>query len=180
MALKNTSEKYGGIAIGLHWLMAIMIMTLIVVGLFMTDMDDGAQKWQIYGMHKATGFVVLLLALFRWYWTLTNAKPRPLEGWSVAETAMAHAFKWLLMLMILIMPVSGAIMSVASGSAINVYGLFSIPGFEEKNQVIAGFAHDVHEYGAIFIAILVIMHILAGLKHHLIKKDDTLNRMMGR
>lgn len=180
MALKNTQQTYGSMSIALHWLMAIMIMGLILVGFFMSDLDDSPQKFQIYGLHKATGFIVLLLALFRWYWTLSNPKPLPLDGWSHGETAMAHASKWLLMLLMLVMPFSGLLMSVSGGHNVSVYGLFTIPGFDIKNDTLNGIGHKIHELGGYAIALVVSLHLLAALKHHLIRKDNTLNRMLGK
>ena len=180
MSLKNTSNSYGSLAIALHWLMAVMIIALIFVGFTMGDMPDGAEKWEIYDMHKATGLVILTLALFRWYWMLSNAKPNPVEGLSKAEIGISHATKWILMLAMLAMPIAGIVMSLAGGHAINFYGLFTIDGFAEKNEALSHFAHEAHEMGAIVIALVIILHLLAALKHHFIKKDNTLNRMLGR
>lgn len=180
MALNNTEHSYGSVAIAIHWLMALMVMSLIVVGFLMGDMEDSPQKWQIYGIHKATGLLVLMFALFRWYWTLTSTKPKPLDGWSHGEIAMAHGLKWLLMIMIVLMPVSGIVFSIAGGYDISFYGLFTIAGLEQKNEGLADIAHEIHEFGAYTITFLVSMHILAALKHHFVRKDDTLNRMMGK
>ena len=180
MSLKNTTSQYGKLTIALHWLTAILVIALIFVGFFMGTLEKGPDKFQIIQLHKATGFLVLWLALFRWYWTLTNKKVAPLEGWSSAVIGISHATKWVLMLMILAMPISGWVMSMAAGHGISFYGLFEIPVLIEKNKAIGGFFHEAHEIGAWVIAIIVGLHILAALKHHLIVKDDTLKRMLGR
>lgn len=180
MSLKNTSNSYGSLAIVLHWLMAIMIIALIFVGFSMGEMPDGDEKWKIYALHKATGLVILSLALFRWYWMLSNPKPDPVEGLSKAEIGLSHGTKWILMLAMVGMPVAGIIMSLAGGHDISFYGLFTIEGFAEKNEALGGFFHEVHEIGGIVIAIVIVLHLLAALKHHFIKKDNTLNRMLGR
>ncbi len=130
--------------------------------------------------HKATGFLILVLALFRWYWMLTSEKLQSLPGWEKKDIAISHATKWLLMLMLLGMPVSGWLMSMAAGHGINFYGLFDIPVLMEKSKAVGGFFHEMHEIGAYAISAVVVLHILAALKHHLIVKDDTLNRMLGR
>ena len=180
MSLKNTTDSYGTLSIVIHWLMAIMIIALLFVGFSMGDMPDGDEKWKIYGLHKATGLLILSLALFRWYWMLSNAKPNPVEGLSKAEIGLSHGTKWILMLAMVVMPVAGIILSLADGHAISFYGLFTIEGFAEKNEPLADFFHEVHEIGAIVIATVIVLHLLAALKHHFIKKDNTLNRMLGR
>ena len=145
----------------------------------MTSLTPGVQKAQIYDFHKAIGFLVLLLIIFRWYWMLTNVRPRPLSSWSLGELGMVQASKWLLMLLMLLMPVSGMMYSLASGYNINVFGVISIDGFEYPNFAIKDFAHGVHTIGAYVIATLVILHIIAALKHHLVRRDGTLKRMLG-
>lgn len=180
MSLKNTNESYGTLTIILHWLMAIVIITLVIVGFTMTGMEDGDDKWKIYDIHKATGVLVLALALFRWLWMLSNDKPKPLPGWSTAEVAIGHATKWLLMIMILVMPVAGVIMSLAGGHDISFYGLFTIAAFAEENKSLGEIAHEIHEIGAIVIAVIVGLHILAAFNHHFLKKDNTVGRMIGR
>lgn len=180
MSLKNTSESYGTLTIILHWLMAIMIMMLVFVGFNMTGMDDGDDKWKIYGLHKAAGVLVLVLALFRWLWMLSNDKPNPLPGWSNAEITIGNITKWLLMIMMLAMPVAGVTMSLAGGNDISFFGLFTIAALAEKNKLLAEIAHEIHEIGGVVIAVIIGLHILAALKHHFLKKDKTVARMIGR
>jgi len=180
MSLKNTSESYGTLTIILHWLMAIMIMMIVFIGFNMTGMEDGDDKWEIYAMHKAAGLIILTLALFRWFWMLTNEKPNPLAGWTNAEITIGKATKWILMVMMLAMPVAGVTMSLAGGHDIGFFGLFTIAAFAEENKPLAGIAHEIHEIGGIAIAVVIGLHILAAFKHHFLKKDKTLARMIGR
>ncbi|MCP3673878.1 MAG: cytochrome b [Gammaproteobacteria bacterium] len=180
MSLKNTSDSYGTLTIILHWLMAIMIIALVIVGFIMTSMDDGNDKWSIYATHKAVGLIVLVLALFRWYWVKSNKKLNPLASLSNAEITIANTTKWILMIMMLVIPVSGVIMSLAGGHNIGFFGLFTIEGLAEKNKAVGGIAHEIHEIGGIAIAVVIALHVLAAFKHHFLKKDNTLGRMLGR
>jgi len=180
MSLKNTNESYGNITIAIHWLMAILVIGMIFIGFFMESMDKGPDKIQLINLHKATGFLVLLLALYRWFWTLTNEKPRPLANWSQKDILIGKTTKWLLMIILLVMPLSGWINSMSAGHGINFYGLFEIPAFIDKNEEVGEFFEEIHELGAWVISILVALHIAAAAKHHLLVKDDTLRRMLGR
>mgnify|MGYP000550192051 CR=1 FL=1 len=61
--LMNSAQDYGLVSKVLHWLIAIMILTLIAVGAYMSDLDkDAPARAQIYGLHKAFGVTVLGLA----------------------------------------------------------------------------------------------------------------------
>lgn len=180
MPLRNTKESYGKLTIAIHWLMAMMVIGVIFVGFFMVSLEKGPDKLQIIQIHKASGFLILMLALFRWYWMLTSEKLQALPGMANRDIAISHAFKWALMLMLLAQPVSGWLMSMAAGHGIDFYGLFEIPVWIEKNKAISSFFHKIHEIGAFVISGIVVLHILAALRHHFIVKDDTLNRMLGR
>lgn len=180
MGLKNTATQYGKLAIILHWGMALFIISIIAVGFFMTSMEDGDTKWAIYRLHKAFGVLILVLALFRWFWVLSNEKVGALDSYSKMEIGLAHAGKWFLMLLMLVMPASGLIMSIAGGRAVDFFGLFKIPAFAEANKSLAGMFHDVHVYAAWGLSIIIGLHLLFALKHHFLDKDATLQRMLGR
>jgi cytochrome b561 len=179
MTLRNTTSAYGKLTIILHWVMALLIIGLLLLGFFLDDFDKES-KLQFVNLHKATGFTVLILVLFRWFWTLTSPKVQPLPNWSKKDIGISHAVKWSLMLLMLIMPLSGWFMSMYAGYGIDFFGLFDIATFVEKNKETKHFYHEVHEIGGIVIAVAISLHLLAALKHHFIVKDDTLNRMLGR
>ena len=122
----------------------------------------------------------MALALFRWYWTLSSQKLTAISSYRKVDIAMAHASKWVLMLLLLLMPISGIIMSLASGRSIKFFGLFSVPAMEEKNKALAELFHDVHSSAGWAIAVLVSLHVIFALIHHFVKKDITLMRMLGR
>ncbi|MDQ7050698.1 MAG: cytochrome b [Enterobacterales bacterium] len=143
--LRNTESTYGKVTIIIHWLMVLMVVTLLTVGFIMADMDKGATRDSIIGLHKASGFVLLLLALFRWYWTLSGQNPKPIEGMTKAEIGISHAAKWTLLLLLLIMPISGVLMSMYFGYGISVYGLFEIPSFLAKNKDLGEAFEEIHE-----------------------------------
>lgn len=177
--MRNTKEKYGKVAIIIHWVMALMIITLVVIG-FSLDSIDKPLKFTIMGLHKATGTLVLVLGLFRWYWMISNDSPAPVDGMSKADIGISHATKWILMLALIAMPMSGIFMSMLAGHGINIYGLFEISPLFEKNIDNAKLFGLMHEIGAYVISVIIGLHILAALKHHFINKDNVLKRMLGR
>lgn len=180
MALRNSETAYGRLTITLHWLMSLMVIGMVIVGFVVDGMEKGPDKSTLVGLHISTGVIVLVLALFRWYWTLSSKKLNPVEGITKLEKGLGHAAKWLLMLAIVIMPLSGMLMIMSYGKSINVYGLFEIAPFVSKSREAGGFFGSIHGYMAWFIVIVVGIHVLGAIRHHFIKKDDTLNRMLGK
>lgn len=175
---KNTENQYGFIAKLLHWAIAIIVFGLITVGFTMSGMAPSDTKWQLYGMHKATGFSLLLLLLFRIFWRAVNITVRPTQGlpfWQVVISRLVHYSLYICMLT---MALSGMFMSLYAGHNIDVFGVFTIQAFAAKNLALAKILHDTHFTTIWILCALIILHIMAALYHHFIRKDNTLLRMI--
>ncbi len=174
--LKNSATSYGLVGKTLHWVMGLAILGVLIAGFLMTGMDPSDKKWQIYGLHKATGLVILILVAFRWGWRLINqvpALPKDLPQWqAMAATGNIH----LLYILMFVMPLSGLIMSLMGGHPVSVYGLFTIEALA-KGHPLAGIAHTLHEACGWVIAASISLHFLGALYHHFIRKDNVLRRI---
>ncbi len=175
--LKNTADSYGIVSRSLHWIISILIITLLIVGFLMSDMENSNEKFQIYGAHKATGVIVLLLVTFRLLWRLMNSAvlmPADLPNWQQKAAYFTHIALYVSMFT---MPLSGFLMSVLSGYEVSVYGLFSFAAWEKNTELARLFAL-VHGYTAFCFVGLITLHFLAALYHHFIRKDGVLLRML--
>lgn len=175
--LRNTTDSYGTITKLFHWFISIMIICLLIVGFTMANMDPSQQKSQIYVLHKATGVTVLALVVLRFIWRLINVEvllPADLPLWQKASARMTH---YLLYVCMFLMPISGINMSLFGGHEINVFNIFTIEAFE-KNTFVAGLFYKVHQITAFGLIGLIILHIMAALFHHFIRKDNVLIRMI--
>ena len=171
--LQNTAQKYGKIAKYLHWLIAAFIICLLFAGFTMINLTPSPQKWQIYGIHKATGLLVLSLVFIRFIWRIINVTvdfAYHLPFWMKIAANLSH---YLLYITMFVMPLSGIGMSLFGGHEISFYGLFVIKAFT-LNLIIAKFFALLHFYSAILLVFLITLHITAAIYHHVVLKDDTL------
>jgi len=176
--LRNTSSSYGLISKIFHWSISLLIISMLIVGFTMTSMENSPDKWELYSMHKATGIVVLSLVSLRFLWRLSNARldlPTDLPLWQKVASRLTH---YLLYVFMFLMPISGALMCILKGKEINVFSLFTIPALAEKNIPLAHFFNNIHGISAVVFAGLISLHIIAGLYHHFIRKDNILTRML--
>ncbi len=174
MAAKQT-QGYSALGIAIHWLMAVVLLGLFAVGLWMVDLNYYSAWYQTAPYwHKSVGVLLMLLLALRIVLKLTGRMPAPNTGGSPKLVHLVHA---LLYLLPLLLGLSGYLISTADGRALEVFGLFQLPATLtlEGQEDIAGEIHSYLAWGLIGIAAL---HALAALKHHLIDKDDTLNRML--
>lgn len=186
MALKNSSTEYGLLSKTLHWVMAAMIITLIGVGIYMADLpkDTAEQKqyaFQFYGLHKSFGVVVLALIIVRLAWIRISPAPALPAVFNAKEqmvTKLVQAFLYILMILV---PLSGYIMSNAGGYPINLFGLGELPALIGKSKEIGGIAHEAHEIMGFAVLALIALHVAGAVKHRLKDKggeSDILKRMV--
>lgn len=169
----------------LHWLIAGAMIALLVVGLAMKQLEI----WPLYPWHKAFGVLVLLLAVPRALLRLREGWPTALgtpPAWQHRAALLTHAS---LLACTLLMPLSGALHSGASGHGISVFGLELVamnPDPAKPGEVLpfnaglAEFGEEAHELLGYAVVALLLLHVAGALKHHLIDRDATLTRMLGR
>jgi cytochrome b561 len=177
MALANTQFEYGAVARWLHWLVAIGILALIILGLLQSDMDSGPQRAAIREVHGSIALLVLALMVLRlaWRWTsVSPAHPPGIPGWQRASAALVHGAIYMAVFAQLL---SGALAVATGGKPLPFFGLFSIPLPVAEDHDNHELWEEVHEAGWMLLAALVAVHVLAALYHHFILKNDVLKRM---
>ena len=156
--------------------MSIMVIAMLIVGFLMDNYVEPPLKWQLYGMHEATGLLVLSLVIVRLLWKFYNANvllPEDLPNW---QKKAANININLLYILMLLMPISGFLMTILSNHHIDFYGLFTIKSFMQDLQF-AKICKKIHQKAALLFSALIILHILAAFYHHFIRKDNILKRM---
>ncbi len=182
-----SGDRYTTVAIALHWVIAVMIIMQIIGGLTMTGLPDGSsEKFEFYQLHKSFGLTVLLLSLVRLGWRLTHpapALPDGMAGWERIAARFTHVAFYALMIGV---PLGGWAVVSASPFADSVptyiFGVIPWPhlpffsGVEDRGALTEQLA-GAHEFFALTIAALLVLHIGAALKHHFISRDGVLARM---
>lgn len=173
-----SANRYGAPAIVLHWLVAALVLLTIPLGIYMADLPLSPQKLKLYSYHKWIGVTVFGLAVVRVLWRLTHAAP-PLDPALPAwQRKAAHAVHGLLYVLILAIPLSGWIYSSAVGVPTVYLGLWQLPDLVTRDRELADSLKAVHMTLAYGLAALVLVHLLAALKHHFIDRDGVLARMV--
>ena len=178
------TERYDPVAVTLHWVIALCIITMIPLGFFMGDLPI-AVRFSAYALHKSIGITVLSLSIFRLIWRLMNpppALPTSMKPW---ECFLAKSTYWLFYFLILAMPLSGWLMVSASPKYPTVFfwvgevPFLPMPEWIDAKATQALFKqyHGLLAYGALA---LIVLHIGAALKHHFITRDTVLTRMLPR
>ena len=177
--IRNTQLNYGWLSISLHWLMALAFIAMYLLGDYMVGLDY-YDPWyhRAPDIHKACGILLVLLMLLRWVWNRTNPRPQDLSSHALSNR-LAHIGHQVFYLMILLLFVSGYLISTAKGKGIDVFELFSVPAVLPENPERGDTAGVIHEWLAFGFIMLALGHAAAALYHHFKLKDATLRRMLG-
>jgi cytochrome b561 len=172
----NDSERYGGVAIAFHWLLALMIIGAFGVGLYMADLPVSPTRLKLFSWHKWAGITILTLSAARLLWRLTHRPPADLPAPRWQQQA-AHGTHIALYLLFFAVPLVGWAYTSAAGFPVVWFGVLPLPDFVPKDKELAELIKPWHENLAWAMALLVLLHIAAALKHHFIDRDGLLDRM---
>jgi len=179
-------ERYNRTAVLLHWVIAALVVTNLVVGCLFEFLPKGALRPAI-DLHKSFGLTVLGLAILRLLWRLTHAPP-PLPPYSAWERRTANAVHGFLYAMMFVLPISGWMHDSAwkgtAGHPMKLYFVipfFRIGAIEHLDPVTKAHWHGalllVHATFAYLIAIALVMHVAGALKHQFIDGVPEVQRM---
>lgn len=194
----SAPSRYSLVAIFLHWGIAILILGQIGAGLWMVEAIHESKTrdlaFSVFQLHKSAGLTVLALSIVRLGWRLGHAAPPLPAGMKPWEKFAATAVHVAFYALMFAMPLSGwAYVSTGWSESFERFfsvptvwfGLFEIPHLpfiaslgEDARRSLGEAAIEAHEvlaYGAIG---LIVLHVAAALKHHVIDRDSVLTHML--
>ena len=171
-------EKYGPVAIVLHWLMALLIFAALGLGWYMADLPFSPSRVKLFNWHKALGMTIFFLAALRLMWRLSHPAPALPASSPQWERTAAHATHWLMYALYFAIPLIGWARSNAAGYPIVYLGLVPLFDLVGKNKELADLLKEAHAIAAYSLAAVVGLHIAAALKHAVIDRDGLLSRML--
>lgn len=174
---RNSSRGWGLVSITIHWLSALAIVGLFVLGWWMTGLGyydawyNLAPWW-----HKSVGIVLLGLTLLRFVWRLLQ--PVPVARGSRLEMLAAHVGHIMIYLLLFVVLISGYLVPTADGRGISVFDLFTVPALVSDLPNQATVAGEIHWYTAWALMLISLGHALAAFKHMLLDRNDVMRRMI--
>ena len=196
--MSDTIQKYSKPAIILHWVTGLMILGMFGLGWYMADLpkempktatmdlfDLGVYTMQFaeaitprtfyFNLHKSLGVTVFLLLLLRIYIRVKQSPPPFPSSMKEWEKKLADIVHKALYVLTMAVPLSGITMAIYSKYGIKWFGLSLVAGLD--NPGLRDIFKETHEViGAILIT-LIVLHIVAAIKHKVIDKDNVMQRM---
>lgn len=161
----------------LHWLMALLVITMLFIGAGMVASVSERHEWLIH-LHKPLGVAILLLVIVRLFVRFSTRQPplpADLPGWQVLAAKASHGLLYALML---ILPVLGWAMISAAGDPVTLGIGVQLPAIVPANATLFAFLRKAHGYLAYLLFLTVLLHLAAALFHGWVRRDGVLQSML--
>jgi cytochrome b561 len=161
-----------------HWSTAAMILGMFVLGWVAVSYTLSPTKLELFKWHKSAGLLILAWVLLRLAWRATHRGPGLPAVMGRHERWAAHLAHALLYALMIAMPISGWIINSASDFPLKWFGLFRVPQLIGPNKGVQDSAELVHLMLFWTLLVVLVVHVAAALRHHFIRRNDVLRRML--
>lgn len=176
---KHNNEKYNLLMRTNHWVVAIIVIALVLIGLYLTYLMDTENPnfIKLIHLHKSFGIVIGVLMFLRLGTRIVSkvpSYPSNISRWEINTAFYAYmAIYALLFLMV----ISGYVMSVAGGHGVSFFG-YDLPNLISLNIPLSKAFRLIHKLTAFGLIALLILHVGAVIKHYFVDKINLLNRII--
>jgi len=169
--------RYGGVAAGLHWLVAFLVLFMLALGFYMVEVPrQTPMRGTLFNLHKSIGLLVLALMIFRSLWRLAH-RPPPLTGMSAFNAGLATAVHFLLYALLLAQPIAGYVASSLGQYGVAFFGL-ELPNWTEPDPALREIFLTAHRIVARLIVVLILLHLAGTMIHLLQGRSDLVRRIL--
>jgi cytochrome b561 len=169
--------RYDRTARVLHWIIAALLIGQFVFGWWLGEVPRNTPARGYYvNLHKSAGLLIGLLILLRLVWRFMHtapALPNTVPRWQRRLAASSHLGLYLCMVL---MPLSGYLASNFSKYGVKFFNTVSLPPWGSDDKQLYALFNQTHKTTALVLATLVVLHLLAALKHGL-QRDGVIHRM---
>lgn len=176
-----SAVRYTGVAIALHWAMALLLMFMIWLG---WNMDDNEARYQL---HKSVGITLLFLTLARIAWRVFNPPPPLPQDVKPYERGLSHLVQVGFYVLMIVIPLAGWLLVSISPFQIStvLFGAIDWPHLpftsglrSDGDDLLHVIVENVHSKGAWVMIALLGLHVAGALKHEFSGEEGVLKRVL--
>jgi cytochrome b561 len=181
MSIQQTTvpdtEMYTGTARVLHWITAILVLSVIPAGIIMDRIEEGQLQDTLFNLHKSFGAILIPLVVLRVIWRLTHTPPPLPTDVPAPQRLAASLTHYALYVLLIVQPMLGWIASSAYRAPVEVFNVIELPPIWPENRALSEQMFFVHTWIGYTMGALLVAHIGGALYHHFIRGDNILKRM---
>ena len=172
----TSADRYGRIAMALHWFLAVLLPMQIALGWYMLSIEEQPGSGWYVAVHVSLGLTIGALVALRVAWRAGHAPPKlptSVTRWQVTSARASHLLLYLTMILL---PVTGYLGAAMSGDPVAYLGN-PLPNWPAKNDSLKELLFGAHAVIAWVLVVVVILHVLAAVKHWVKDRDGVFSRM---
>jgi cytochrome b561 len=166
---------YDRTTISLHWLTAVSVVVLWVIGQTADWIPDGPINTDVWSVHVVLGFFLLAFVTVRVFWRATGGRRLPPAD-SGALNVVAKGNHYAMYFVLAVVLALGVTNAFVRGY--NLFDHFTLPQTGDRES-----RHAITHWHGLFANILLALaaiHATAALIHHYGWRDGLLKRMLPR
>lgn len=176
----TTPLRYNTVAIALHWILALLMIFMVFFGEELMEVEDEGAVAATFlpSLHISIGVAILVLSVLRLAWRLMKPPPplpATMKPWEMALSHATHIAFYVLMIGVPLLGWLATPEFLADEPGMAAISAFGIGLPQAPNLGID--AKEFHEIGSNAAMVLIILHVLAALKHQFVDRDALLRRM---
>jgi cytochrome b561 len=176
--VRHDIESWGATAKLFHWVMAALIFAQIALGLAAVSWRISPTKLNLFVWHKSIGMLILALLVLRLLWRLSRRAPELPWEMPLWERAAAQLSHFLLYVLMIALPITGWVIASASNVPFQIFWRIPLPAIVAPDKALADLFATIHGWLVTLLAVALFAHIGAALRHHYVKRDTVLTRML--
>ena len=178
MSTRRSGARYGGLSIGLHWLMFLLIAAAYATMELKSITPRGsAEREALIVWHYMIGMSVFFLAWLRLLVRIARSAPAIAPAIPAWQERLAKAMHWALYALMFGLPLLGWLTLSAKGTPVPFFGM-ELPALMGKNEEFRKWFRAIHELGGTIGYFLIGLHTVAALYHHYVRRDNTMRLML--
>ena len=174
MEVKNDlTIKFSKGTIWVHWLTALLILTLFPMGKYMEGLEP-VDKMNLIKIHAILGSIIFILTIIRTYSFFKKPRPEDLKTGSKFNDKLAVWIHNIFYFLLFGIAISGLATIFLGGyaEALKTGNIELIKPYGEIGSLAP------HGLMATIMMILLVMHVIGFFKHLILKKENTLKRIL--
>lgn len=175
--VNDSKEAYGDISMVAHWIAAVFIVAIWVVGMVFEVLPRGGTRVAVMNIHVSIGLIALPFLLWRVYWRIKSGFPVPLPGpdWQALAAKVVHV---LLLADIVAVVITGPVAVWSAGRPLEFFEWFAIPSPIGKVTALHEAMETMHVIAANPVLwLLMSLHLLGVLKHLFLDRGSSMERI---
>ena len=136
--MKLNPLKFGVVRQFFHWVVVLVLLVQIPLAWYMIDLPMSPDKFAAYAWHKSIGVTLFSVMVLRVAWSIVSRRPGLPETMPRWQAFASFAVEFMLYLLVILMPITGWIMSSAANTPVSVWGSLHAAGSRATERTVDG------------------------------------------